>query len=154
MTTTATNTNVAAAGRTPWHLWLVGAVAVLWNAYGCYDYLMSQTQGDAYLRQGGMTEAQIGYYHAMPPWMTAVWAIGVWGGALGAVLLLLRRRWAFHAFVASIAAYVLSLVYSRLMSNGGQVFGPDTLVMNAVILAACAFFCWYAWRMTKAGVLR
>ena len=78
--------------RTPWHLWLVGALGLLWNAYGGFDYFMSKTRGDAYLQSVGMTPEQIAHLNAMPPWMTAVWAIGVWGALLGAVLLLARAQ--------------------------------------------------------------
>jgi hypothetical protein len=69
--------------KTPWHLWAVGAVSLLWNAYGGYDYTMSMTQGAAYLASAGMTPDQVAYYEAMPVWMTAIWAVGVWGGVMG-----------------------------------------------------------------------
>lgn len=144
-----------ANNKTPWHLWTVGALGLLWNAYGGYDYVMSNTQGEAYLRGAGMTDAQIAYFSAMPSWMTAVWAIGVWGAILGAILLLLRSKWALHVFIASCAAFVLSLVYQYGMSNGGEVMGGQaTLIMQAVILAGCLFFIWYAWFATKRGLLR
>lgn len=29
--------------RAPWHLWLIGIIAVLWHAGGAFDYLMTQT---------------------------------------------------------------------------------------------------------------
>ncbi|MEZ5994671.1 MAG: hypothetical protein R3C25_02865 [Hyphomonadaceae bacterium] len=144
----------AAATRTPWHLWAVGILSLLWNSYGCYDYTMTQTGGEAYLRQVGMTDGQIAYFAAMPVWMTAVWAIGVWGALAGSVLLLLRSRWAVTVFVASLAAFVLSLVYAYGLSNGGDVYGQTGLIMNGVILAACLFFLWYAWRANKQGLLR
>jgi hypothetical protein len=129
-------------------------ISLLWNGYGCFDYLMTNTKGDPYLRQAGMTDAQIAYYHSMPAWMTGVWAIGVWGGALGAILLLARLRWALPVFVISLAAYVASLIYYYLLSSGVGVMGAQMVVMNVVILAACLFFVWYAWRVTKAGLLR
>ena len=31
------------AARAPVHLWIVGILATLWNAFGCYDYIMTQT---------------------------------------------------------------------------------------------------------------
>lgn len=141
---------------TPWHLWAVGVLGVLWNAYGCYDYFMTNTQGDAYLQSFGMTQEQIYYFHAMPSWMTAVWAIGVWGGLLGAVLLLIRSKWTLHVFVASLAAYVLSLVYYYVLSPAGaELMGGDSMwIMQIVILAACLFFAWYAWFASKRGLLR
>jgi hypothetical protein len=149
-------TTMAQAGgaRTPWHYWLVTAIGVLWNGFGAYDYVASNTKGDAYLRSMGMTEHQIAYFHAMPAGMTGVWALGVWGAALGAVLLLFRSRWALHAFVASLVGLLVSLVYTYVLSNGAEVMGQQGAIMNAVILAGAVFFIWYARRMTKRGVLR
>ncbi len=138
----------------PWHLWVVGIVGVLWNAYGCYDYLMTTTGGEEYLRSYGMSEEVIAYFTSMPSWMTGVWAVGVWGGMLGSILLLLRMKWALHVFVVSCAAFVFSLIYTYVLSNGASVLPQETYVINAVILAGCLFFIWYAWFATKRGILR
>lgn len=142
------------ATRTPWHLWLVGLVGLLWNGFAAFDYLSTNIQGEAYMRQMGMTDAQISHFNAMPSWMMAVWAIGVWGGVLGASLLLLRRKWALHVFVASLAAFLVSLVYTYVLTDGVQIMGQTVMIMNGVILVGCLFFAWYAWTMTKRGVLR
>ncbi len=140
--------------RTPWHLWVVGIVGVLWNSFGCYDFAMSMIGGDVYLRDAGMTDAQIAYFNAMPAWMIAVWAIGVWGALLGALLLLLRNKLALPVFAASLTAYALSLVYTYALSNGGAVMGQAMWIMQSVILVACVFFFWYAWFARKRGLLR
>lgn len=76
--------------KTPWHLWAIAVVAVFWNGFGGYDYVMTQTGNAAYLAQ--FTAEQRAYFDSYPMWMEAVWAIGVWGGVLGAVLLLLRNK--------------------------------------------------------------
>lgn len=139
--------------KAPWQLWAIGAIAVVWNAYGGYDYFMSKTQGDAYMTASGMTPEQIAYYHAMPAWMTAVWAVGVWGALLGSVLLLLRNRFAVPVFIASLAAFVLSVVYQRLISPMPGM-GSAMLVLQGVILAGCIFFVWYSMRARSRGWLR
>lgn len=150
-----TATTETGRSATPWHLWVAGLVGVLWNGFGCYDYYMTNTAGDAYMKGMGMTDAQIAYMHGYPAWMMGVWAIGVWGGLLGALLLLLKRKWAFPAFAASLAAYVLSLVYTYAMSEGREVMGGAQMyVMNALILAGCLFFAWYSRLMAQRGVLR
>lgn len=151
MTATADTAPRAAA---PLHFWIVSVIAVLWNAYGAYDYFMSKTQGDAYFHKMGMNDAQIGFMHGYPVWMVAVWAIGVWGGLLGAVLLLARSRYAFHVFVASLAAFLVSLVYTYALSDGSKVMGSMGMIMQLVVLAGCVFFVWYSRLMTKQGVLR
>lgn len=150
MTTTADAPRVGA----PWWHWVVSVLAVLWNAFGAYDYFMSKTQGLPYLKQSGMTDAQIAHMQSYPAWMTADWAVGVWGGLLAAVLLLSRVRYAFHIFALSTAAFVVMLVYTYGLSDGGKVMGQQGLMFNGLILALCLFFTWYAWTMGKRGVLR
>jgi hypothetical protein len=140
--------------KAPWHLWLIGVLGLLWNGFGVYDYLMTVTRGEAYLRGMGMTDPQIAYFNAMPSWMTGVWAVGVWGALLGTVLLLLRSRWAVPAFRASIAALIISLLYTYVLSDGARVMGSQVVVMNAVVTAAAALFLWYASVMRRRGLLR
>jgi hypothetical protein len=149
-----TATTETTGGSTPWHLWVVGIVGILWNGYGCYDYYMTNTAGDAYLKSMGMTDAAIAYMHSYPDWMVAVWAIGVWGALLGTLLLLLKRKWAFPVFAASLAAYVISLIYTYGMSDSSAVMNNQMYIMNAVILAGCVFFAWYSRLMAQRGVLR
>lgn len=135
----------------PWHLWLVAVIAVLWNGYGGYDYVMSQLQGEVYYRQVGMTEAQIAFMAGYPVWMDAVWAVGVWGAVAGSVLLLLRSRWALSAFVLSLLGFLASVAYAAATPGGAAVMNP---AMSLVIAAGGLFFIWYAWVMSRAGVLR
>jgi hypothetical protein len=77
----------------------------------------------------------------------------VWGALLGTILLLLRKRLAVGVFIASCAAFVLSVIYGYFI-NPMPGAGAAMLKMNAVILAGCLFFIWYAARMRKAGVLQ
>ncbi len=158
---TSLSDGAAGPARTPWHLWVVGVISVLWNAFGCYDYLMTNLQGDAYLRQSGagmgwtpsQVDAFVAYYNSMPAWMTAVWAVGVWGGLLGAVLLLLRRKLAVPVFLVSLLAYVLSVVNTFILSEAPD-FVQSTIGMQVVIFVGCLVFLIYSWWMAKRGVLR
>jgi hypothetical protein len=136
---------------TPWHFWVVAIIAVLWNGFGGYDYTMSHLQGETYYRQMGMSEAVIAFMDTYPSWMHAVWAIGVWGSVLGSILLVLRMRWAFHAFVVSLLGAIGNVLYTATTPGASEAMG---LAMPLVIVAACLFFIWYSWTMTKRGVLR
>ena len=135
----------------PWHFWLVTLIALLWNGFGGYDYTMSHLQGETYYRAMGMTEAQIAYMATYPVWMHAVWATGVWGSVLGSILFVARSRWAFHAFALSTLGAAGALAYNLLAPGAAALMSP---VMPCVIVAICIFFTWYAWTMTKRGVLR
>ena len=136
---------------TPWHLWAVGVLALLWNGFGGYDYVMTQTANAAYLAQ--YTPEQRAYFDSFPMWMEAVWAIGVWGGVLGSVLLLMRSKWAFHAFLASLVAFAVSVVYGQT-SGGAAVMGTTGMIFSAVIFLLGLGFVMYSRMMSRKGVLR
>lgn len=140
--------------KAPWHLWLVGVAAVLFNAIGAFDHVMSLTQGARYMASAGMTPAQIAHYQEMPIWMHVDWAVGVWSAMLGSGLILLRNRLAFPVFAVSLAAFLLSLVYTYALTNGGEIMGPRMAITSAVITALLIAFMGYAWWMTRRGVLR
>jgi hypothetical protein len=85
---------------------------------------------------------------------SAYGAVGVWGGLLGAILLALRMKWAFHVFVLSFAAFALSVIYTYGFTDGAALSGITGMIMNVVITAGCLFFIWYARLMTQRRVLR
>lgn len=146
--TSTTDTPRAGA---PWYFWVVGAIGLLWNGFGGYDYTMSHLKGEAYYRQMGMTDAVIAYMATYPSWMHAVWATGVWGSALGSILLLLRSRWAFHSFAVSFLGVIGNIAYTFMSPGAAEAMG---VVMPLVIAVICLFFIWFSWTMTKRGVLR
>jgi len=140
--------------KTPWHTWLVGVIALLFNSIGVFDFVMSMAQGAKYQASAGMTPDQIAHYQSMPSWMTVIWAVGVFGAFLASILLLLRRQLALPTFVVSLAAFLVSLLYTYVLTNGGAVMGQQMAITNAIIAALLAFFCWYSWSMGVRDVLR
>ena len=140
--------------KAPWHLWLIGAIALLFNAVGVVDFVMSLTQGAKYLAGAGMTPDQIAHYQRLPGWMTVVWAVGVFGAFTASLLLLLRRKHAWPVFVVSLVAFLISLLYTYVLTDDGAVMGRQMAVTSAVIAALLACFCGYARWLSARGVLR
>lgn len=143
-----------ATGRAPWHLWVVGVIAVLFNAIGVFDFVMSRAQGPDYMAKAGMTPAQIAHYLEMPAWMTIVWAVGVFGAFIASLLLLLRNALALPVFVISLAAFLVSLVYTYVLTDGGAIMGQGSAIASAIIAALLVFFSWYSRLMAARHVLR
>jgi hypothetical protein len=142
-----------AHGRTPVHLWIVGILALLWSAMGCFDYLMTVTANQTYL--GKMPADQIAYMNALPTWLTAMWALGVWGGLLGSLLLLMRSRYAVWAYGLSLIGAVVGLGYQMFMTvQPASMKAGAMAVMPWVIILICAFLLWYSWNAEKKGLLR
>ncbi|WP_116090319.1 hypothetical protein [Sphingomonas crusticola] len=140
--------------RTPWHLWLIGTVALLFNAIGVFDFVMSMARGAQYMASAGMTPQQIAHYQAMPGWMTLIWAVGVFGAFLASILLLLRRALAFPLFAISLAAFLVSLLYTYVLTDGGAIMGRAMAITSTIIVVLLVFFTGYARAMSARGVLR
>ena len=144
---------MASTARVPTHLWIVGGLATLWNAFGCYDYVMTQSGNEAHL--AAFTEAQRTYFQSFPAWCEAAWALGVWGGLAGALLLLARSRHAVTAFVVSLVGLAATQVYQHLLSSAPEgLMSGAMMVMTVVIWAVAIGLLFYALRMRRAGVLR
>ena len=144
----------AAPVKTPWHLWLIGVFAVLFNAIGVFDFVMSMAQGAPYQASAGMTPEQIAHYQQMPAWMTLDWAVGVFGAFVASILLLARRKLALPVFVVSLAAFLVSLAYTYGLTDGGAVMGRQMAVVSAVIAGLLVLFSVYSRAMARRGVLR
>ncbi len=137
---------------TPWHLWVIGILALLWNAFGAYDYLMTQTRNEAYM--SAFTPQQLEYFYSFPVWMEAFWAIGVWTAFLGAILLVLRSRFAVYAFVLGLVGLAGSSAYQFTNPAPEGVLDGTGLVLTVVIWASQILLAIYAFAMARRGVLR
>lgn len=146
--------NDAIAGKAPTHLWIVGILSLLWNAMGAFDYSMTHMMGEQYLTQGGFGPEVVAYFAELPAWATAAWALGVWGGFIGSVLLLLRSRHAVTAFAISILGIVVMTFQSLTNPYPAEMASPGMTAFEWTIKIVAVLLLWYAWTMRKRGVLR
>lgn len=135
---------------TPKHLWVVGSVALLWNAMGAFDFVMTQTENEGYL--AAFTPEQREFFQL--PWLVDfAWAVAVWGGVLGSLLLLLRKRTAVRVLSGSLVAVILTTIHNFGFSNGLEVMGGVALAFTVVIIAVAVALLVYARAMNARGVL-
>ncbi len=137
---------------TPWHLWVVGVIAVIWNSGGAVDYTMTQMRNESYM--SAFTPEQLDYFYAFPAWADAVWALGVWGAFIGSLLLLLRSRHAVVAFGISLVGLLGSTIYQMTVDMPVSLITPGIWIFTAAIWLSVILLIWYARMMTNKGVLR
>lgn len=145
--------------RTPWHLWAVGVVSLLWNAFGANDYVQSQLGNREYLgsmseTMGVTADAMIAYIESFPVWASVCWALGIWGAVIGSVLLLLRSRFAVWSFAISLLGLAGTTLFHVLVPQPEWTTGGMTTIMNIVIWSIATFLLIYAVSMKNKGVLR
>ena len=147
-----------AQARTPVHLWIVGVLSLLWSCFGCYDYLMTRLRNTDYLASampGVDPAAALAWVEDMPLYAQVGWGLGVWLALLGAILLLMRSRWAVWSYGLSFVGAVLSLGYQLVLAP--PLAGADAAIykiMPIVIILVALALLLYARAIEKKGVLR
>jgi hypothetical protein len=141
-----------AKARVPGWYWLVAILALLWEAGGCYAYLMQVTMKVADM--GALPAAQRDLWLTMPAWVWSVYAVAVWIGLSGALALLMRQRWARSAFIVSLAAAIVQFGWTFLVRHALAALGASAAILPAAIVLIGAFLVWFAIAATRWGWLR
>ena len=134
----------------PW-FWLVGAICLAWNLMGVMAYLSQVMMTPEALAILPSAEREL--YEAMPAWANGAFAVAVWGGAGGCLLLLLKRSGAFYLFVASLVGIAIQMFNSFFISNSFEVYGPGGMIMPVMIIAIACFLVWFCLYSKRQGWL-
>ena len=133
-------------------LWLVAVVALIWNLLGVLSFVMTVSASPQALQ--ALTAAERALHETMPSWVTASYAVAVFAGTLGSVMLLLRQGLARPLFLLSLAAVVLQMGYALYFSPLLQTGGASAAVMPVLVLLIAAYLAWYAGFARRNGWLR
>lgn len=112
--------------------WIIGVVALIWNAWGVFAYLGNVLMTDDVLAM--LPAEQQEMFANQPSWYTAAFAISVWFGLLGSICLLIKKKWAYPMFLISLLGILGSTVYNMFMSGGAEIYGATAYIMPAVVL--------------------
>ena len=141
--------NAAASRATPWHLWVVAILTLVWNGSGAVTILMAQTGSRL-----DMDPHEIAYYANQPTWLVLSTDLATFLPVAAGVALLLRNRAAVWLFALALAAMVFTNIYDvaagTSLTLGDQGWRNLTIVLVVIALLQLA----YAWAMRKRGVLR
>ncbi|GJL92180.1 hypothetical protein [Hyphococcus sp.] len=136
-----------------WLFWVVSIFAILWSAFGVYDYVMTSTGNEKYLKD--FDPKMIAWILEFPLWRKIIWVVGVGSGMLGSIALILRRKAAVILLMISVVMMVGGLVIHDIaMSNGVEMYGQLGLIATAVLMVVQILITWYAARAKRLGYLR
>ena len=136
----------------PWHLWLIGIVGVLWSLMGVLSFMLTQMHVEAVMSR--FPPQQRAYFESLPWWAVAFWAINVFGGVIGCLLLLLKSRLAFPVLLASVIGAIVFNLGGLFLLGGMEVMRETGgLGLTVLPVAFAALLAYYARAMSRTGVL-
>ena len=128
---------------------LAAVAAVLFEAFGAYSYVVHVTTDP-----NSLAIDQRDLVLAMPLWMTVAYALAVWVGLAGALLLLLRRRLAAPLLLVSLLSAVVQFAALVIDPNLRNLVGTDELLVPFVIFIICYAIWHLARHAQRRGWLR
>ncbi len=131
--------------------WIIGVIALIWNTIGVVAYLIQAYMTEDDLLALPLEEQAL--YVDIPAWVTAAFALAVFGGLLGCLLLLLRKKLATFVFIISLIGIVVQMIYNVFMSKAAEVYGPGNIIRPLMVIVIGTFLIWYSKKMQKQGVL-
>ena len=139
------------AGKPPLAFYIIGLIALAWNAIGVAAFVAQVTSSPGEL---GETPEQVAFYAAMPTWVLTALAVATIGGVAACVMLLIRNKQAVPLFGVSLIAVLVQDVHNFVLADALSAFGTEMLVLPVLVLVIGAAMLAYAMHALKKGWLR
>jgi len=140
----------AVVNKPPRWYWVVAILALLWMLFGVMAWCMDLMSDPASMAQ--MSEAQQQLYASRPQWLFVVYGVAIFSGLLGAIGLVLRKRWATPMFLLSLVAIVVQFGYTFFGLHAIELLGAaEALPFPVVIFAIGLALWWFSGYARKRG---
>ncbi len=117
--------------------WVISVLALLWNLLGVMAYLFQAFMTDEMIAQLP-EEQQKEFLYDHPSWYTAIFALAVFGGFLGCVFLLARKKLAFPLLLISGICAISQQFYLFFTVE------LSSIIMPVMIIVLSIFLIWYS----------
>ncbi len=121
-----------------WSFWVIGTVALMWNAMGVVNIVM-QMNPDVLATY---PESHRAIVASQSGWIAASVTIAIFGGAIGCVLLLLRKAGAIYLFFASLIGTIVVVAHTLSLPIVLSGFDITMIIVMPVVVAV--LLAWYS----------
>ena len=133
--------NVIGARIPVWYR-VLAVLGLLWNCLGVFSYLRSVGMlGD---QLAGLDPAHLALARSIPAWVTGTFAVAVFAGLLGSLLMVAGKRLASPVLLLSLAAVIIQSAWVMFASNARAVEGAIALLVPACITLVAILLVWLA----------
>lgn len=116
---------------------------------GVHGYISQAYKLSAYT--DAYTKEQLEVMSALPSWYTALFAIAVFSGALGCILLLLRKKAAKLLLILSFIAATVQMIYFLFIADLKGIDFSANEIMAYMIIVFALFLVWFSSHSVKKG---
>ncbi len=117
--------------KSPTWFYIVVVIALIWNLLGVFAYLSEVLPTPEMVEK--RREEMMKLIEQRPIWATVAYAVAVWGGALGCLFLILKRKLAHTILVLSFIGVVVQMIYNLFIAESAVSYGPFQIAMIILI---------------------
>ena len=129
--------------KIPMWFWVVSIFFLLWNIMGVFSFLAHTFISNEALAELPSNEREL--YGEYPLWTTIVFAIAVIAGMIGAIGLVLKKKWSKMAFVISLLAIIPQMIHNVFFTKAIEVYGDvEAVAMPALVVIFGLFLVWFS----------
>ena len=117
--------------KLPIWFWVISILALL---YFLMDTMMFYSRMFMLEEMASEVPKQYALIKAMPAWVNVVFGMEVFGGLMGAIALLSKRKWAFILFCISMIGVLAQSSYIWFASDALSLLGKPAIIMPIVAI--------------------
>ena len=133
--------------RPHWSFWLISGLMLFWNVAGCVNFIIQMIPDMV----ANYPESERAIIEGRPVWATSGFALAVFGGALGCILLLLRKSTAISLFI--LALFGVGLTMAHALTSGIPYSMGEIAGIIIMPIAVAMFLIWFAKFSQRKGWL-
>jgi len=130
--------------------WVIAIAALIWNLMGAANFLFQMNPENIAL----MPDTHRALIEDRAVWTTAGFAAGVFGGVIGAILMMLRRIWAVPAFALSLIGVLVAILPTIGLIRDASLTTADVALMIVMPVFVALILWLYARKIAARGWLR
>jgi hypothetical protein len=136
--------NDKTVGGIHWSFWIIIVGTLIFNVMGVINYFV-QMNADSL---ASFPESYRPIIEGRPAWATAAFAIAVFGGSLGSLLLLLRKSAAIYVLIASLLGVIVTMMH---IFDVAGLRSFEIWIGVLMQLVVTAFLIWYSKLAERKG---
>jgi hypothetical protein len=140
MTEQATKEGVIGKLAIPSWFKAVTIIALIWNLLGVLAFTGQMMVTPEMLAELPVAQQEI--YANTPQWATAAFAVAVIFGALGSLLLLMKKALSTPILIISLVGVVVQMFHAFFMSKSLEVLGPSSVIMPVMVMLIAIYLVW------------
>ena len=136
--------NDKTVGGIHWSFWIISVVTLIFYVMGVINYFVQMNPD----MLASFPESYRPIIEGRPAWATAAFAIAVFGGSLGCLLLLFRKSAAFYVLLVSLLGVIVTMMHIF----GVAGFSSFEVWMGVLMqLVVTVFLIWYSKLTERKG---